>query len=267
MGENKKLTLEKKVIIKGYIELLSGLHIGGSSIGLEIGGADKVVVRNSIDNKPYIPGSSIKGKMRSLIEKYYGLVNIKPLKDQNNNVVDYKGELCTNPQENVVQFFGYPANETIGEDLVNKTAPTRFIVRDAILTQESFEKLENSKYVDMYLTEIKTETSIDRLTSKANPRSFERVPAGSEFEFEFVVDIYNVDQNGQEQEFKKILEDAIELIQYDYLGGQGTRGYGKVKFKVKDVIIKKNNDYKNSETESEDNEEDSLWTALEQKFQ
>jgi CRISPR-associated protein Csm3 len=267
MGETNKLKLEKKIIIKGYIELLSGLHIGGSSIGLEIGGADKVVVRNSIDNKPYIPGSSIKGKMRSLIEKYYGLVNIKPVKDKNNTVVDYKGELCTNPKENVVQFFGYPANETIGEDLVNKAAPTRFIVRDAILTQESFEKLENSKYVDMYLTEIKTETSIDRLTSKANPRSFERVPAGSEFEFEFVVDIYNVDKEEQEKKFKDILDNAIELIQYDYLGGQGTRGYGNVRFRIKEVIIKKAHNYKNNENYSKASEQDGLWIDLKKKFQ
>lgn len=248
MSARTTLKLEKKIIIEGQIKLLTGMHIGASSIGLEIGGTDKVVVRNPLDGKPYIPGSSLKGKMRSLLEKVNGKVNIaqEDVKDEKGVVVGkkYKGEICQKPEEDIVQLFGYPAEVGTSYEF---SAPTRLIVRDADLTEASFNKLEKSESTDMYLTEIKTETSIDRLTSAANPRSFERVPAGAEFNFQFIVDIYDVDilctgtgedNKTRESRFLELMRQAMELIEMDYIGGQGTRGYGQVKINVSDVKVK-----------------------------
>lgn len=234
--EELRLKLEKKIKISGKIKLLTGLHIGGSSIGLEIGGADKVVIRNPVDQVPYIPGSSLKGKMRSLIEKSMGLVKIEEAVYGGKK--EFRGLLCTDQSEDAVQLFGFAANDSISDE---RSAPTRLIVRDASLDKESFRKLESAENTDMYLTEIKTETSIDRLTSQANPRSFERVPAGSSFDFEFIIDIYNVDlddkSNTRETRFIEIVKNAMKLLEYDYLGGQGSRGYGRVKFEKVSVKV------------------------------
>ncbi|RLA97462.1 MAG: type III-A CRISPR-associated RAMP protein Csm3 [Deltaproteobacteria bacterium] len=270
-GENKDkiLKLEKKVFIEGEIIAKTGLHIGGSSTGLTIGGADKVVVRNPVTNLPYIPGSSLKGKMRSLLEKSLGLVKVTKENEE------WVGKLCKDPNEDVVQLFGFPADEGVySED----TAPTRLIVRDCeLLNKDELEDLENT---DMYCTEIKTEVSIDRLTAKANPRNFERVPAGARFSLNLVVDIYDVDirrgdeglikentsTEGSEKKkgnetradsFMTLVSQALKLVEDDYLGGQGTRGYGRVKFKIKSVKEKTAQDYledrepKDSETYKE----------------
>ena len=223
MSDDNRLKLERKIFIKGEIEILTGLHIGGSSMGLSIGGADKVVVRNPVTNRPYIPGSSLKGKMRSLLEKSRGLIDIK----QENG--KWVGKLCENPDEDVVQLFGYPAEKGGTSD---KYAPTRLTVRDGDLLNEK--KLAEAEDTDMYCTEIKTEVSIDRLTSQANPRNFERVPAGAKFELNLVVDLYNIDKE-REESFISLVRQALELVEDDYLGGQGTRGYGQVKFNIKSV--------------------------------
>lgn len=241
------LKLEKKIVFKGKIKAMTGMHIGGSSVGLAIGGADSVIVRNSLDNIPYIPGSSLKGKMRSLLEKIHGLVEI----EYKNN--EFSGKICSDLKEDVVQMFGFAANDL--SNLDDHTAPTRFMVRDACLDKESIERLEMAENTDMYLTEVKTETNIDRLTSKANPRNFERVPAGSTFDFEFVLDIYNKDveyqKDGKDREtlFLQMLKQGMEILEDDYIGGQGSRGYGRIQFLVDEIRMKTAEDYLNG-TES-----------------
>ncbi|MFN4227892.1 MAG: type III-A CRISPR-associated RAMP protein Csm3, partial [Candidatus Ratteibacteria bacterium] len=60
--------LKGKIIIKGFIEVKTGLRIGGTTTGLKIGGLDQPVIKDPL-GRPYIPGSSLKGKLRSLIEK------------------------------------------------------------------------------------------------------------------------------------------------------------------------------------------------------
>ncbi len=231
---DKNLKLERKIFIEGEIEVLTGLHIGGSSLGLSIGGADKVVVRNPITNRPYIPGSSLKGKMRSLLEKSLGLVEIEHSNGK------WEGSLCEDPEEDVVQLFGYPAEKGGTSD---KYAPTRLTVRDADLLNE--QELAEAEDTDMYCTEIKTEVSIDRLTSQANPRNFERVPAGAKFGLNLVVDLYNIDQESDRyKKFMSLVCQAVELIEDDYLGGQGTRGYGQVKFNIKSVKERTAQDYR-----------------------
>jgi len=229
MSATQNLKLDRKIFIQGEIKLLTGMHVGGSSLGLAIGGADKVVIRNPVDNLPYIPGSSLKGKMRSLLEKSHGLVEIKQGKD------GWSGELCSDPDHDVVQLFGFPADTAESKA---DYAPTRLTVRDSVLLNEP--ELAAAENTDMYCTEIKTEVSIDRLTSRANPRQFERVPAGARFRLDLVLDIYNVDiandgENTRAERFVSLIKQALCLVEDDYIGGQGTRGYGQVEFHINSV--------------------------------
>ena len=215
MSENKAI-LEKKIFITGKIEAITGLHIGGSSLGMSIGGADSVVIRNPINNQPYIPGSSLKGKMRSLMEKVTGDIDIETYgPTQNTNGI-------------IGKLFGVSA------DNKNQSTPTRLIVRDARLLNE--EELSEAEDTDMPYTEVKTEVVINRLTSEAIPRQIERVPAGAEFELELIVNVYNGDN---EKELLDTVFQSLALVEHDYLGGNGTRGYGKVHFNFDEKILYK----------------------------
>ncbi|MCX8042625.1 MAG: type III-A CRISPR-associated RAMP protein Csm3 [Desulfobacterota bacterium] len=256
------LKLDKKFFIRGYIIAKTGLHIGGSSLGLTIGGADKVVVRDPLTNLPYIPGSSLKGKMRSLLEKSHGKVKITK-----NKKGEYEGSLCSDPKEPIVQLFGFPAE---AEKMKSENiAPTRLTVRDAHLLNK--EELEQAQNTDMYCTEIKTEVSIDRLTSAANPRNFERVPAGAKFGFELVLDIYNIDNevktNGSTRAdyFIDLIKQGLELIEEDYLGGQGTRGYGQVRFVIEEILVRTADDYRNGKQAGKAEEEKKKFSRFSNK--
>lgn len=195
--------LVKKIIYTGEIKLITGLHIGGTNAALNIGGPDKFVIRNPINKLPYIPGSSLKGKMRALIELAYGEAeNGQPTKRLGTRA----GEL-----------FGIAADT---KD--NNCHPSRLIVRDAELCNP--EELVDT---DLLYTESKTEVSIDRITSKANPRTFERVPAGAKFAYQMVLNVY---EGEDEQKLRETLAKAKRLLENDYVGGQGSRGYGQIKF-------------------------------------
>jgi CRISPR-associated protein Csm3 len=251
MDDIKTLQLNKKIFIKGKIIIKTGIHIGGSSLGLQIGGADNVVIRNPITNLPYIPGSSLKGKMRSLLEKSLGLVKIEQKKKNGKQV--WEGNLCTDPNEDIVQLFGSPADA--GGSATPTHAPTRLTVRDSDLLNE--DKLAGAENTDMYCTEIKTEVNIDRLTSAANPRNFERVPAGAVFRLDLVIDIYNVDtadDNKRADEFVKLIKQGLLLIEDDYLGGHGTRGYGQVKFHIDSVTERTADYYRNGKSNPNDSD-------------
>lgn len=238
---SETLKMIKKIFIRGKIITKTGMHIGGSSLGLQIGGADKVVVRNPVTNLPYIPGSSLKGKMRSLLEKSLGLIEVTS--KQKDGKTEWEGRLCTDPSEDVAQLFGIPA-DTGAEAEIENLSPTRLTVRDAPMLNEK--KLAAAENTDMYCTEIKTEVNIDRLTSAANPRNFERVPAGAEFGLDLVVDIYNIDngENKRADAFIDLIRQGLTLIEDDYLGGQGTRGYGQVKFYIESVTERTADDYR-----------------------
>lgn len=198
------MKLLKKIIYTGRIVLKTGLHIGGTNAGMNIGGPDNFVVRNPINNLPYIPGSSLKGKLRSLVEVFYGETNNgKP-----SNTVDSKSGA----------LFGVSASTNN-----DHCHPSRLIVRDAELDPNCCD-FSNT---DLFYTESKTEASINRITAKANPRTFERVPAGAEFNLSMVLNVFDDDN---ENELKETLKKAIELLEDDYLGGNGSRGYGQVKF-------------------------------------
>lgn len=223
MTEQNILKLSKKIFIIGNIKALTGLHIGGNSIGMAIGGADKVVVRNPLTNEPYIPGSSIRGKMRSLLERARGNEHDNPV-EGGFSLKPGKLEAMAGINSNTLlgQLFGVSAAES------NKQ-PTRLLVRDAHLTKISKKQLENAPNTDMPMTEVKTEVNIDRITSAANPRQFERVPAGAEFHFEMILTLMEGDD---ETKFLNLLREGLELVKNDSLGGHGSRGYGAVEFSI-----------------------------------
>lgn len=192
--------LVKKIRINTTIELITGLHIGGSSDNVEIGGIDNPVIKIATkDNQPYIPGSSLKGKMRCLLEQIAGSAKVGGNSDVNN-------------------LFG--CSET--------NQPSKLIVRDAMLQKESVEKLRNCDNLDMPYTEGKWENVIDRVKGTAeHPRQTERIPAGVYFDVEFVINVWD---NDEEQALINLLEKGINALENDYLGGSGSRGYGQILF-------------------------------------
>ena len=194
--------LIKKIRINTTLTVLTGLHIGGSSDNVEIGGLDNPVIKIATrENQPYIPGSSLKGKMRCLLEQVNGAAEV-------------------GDNEKVNNLFGF----------AKKNMPSKLIVRDAYLTQESVEALKKcSDTLDMPFTENKYENTIDRVKGVAqHPRQQERVPAGAEFDIEMIINVW--DEDTQKDALLQMVKDAIRLIENDYLGGSGSRGYGQVKF-------------------------------------
>jgi len=224
--------LTKKILISGTITAKTGLHIGGNNVGLSIGGADATVVRNPLTNEPYIPGSSLKGKMRSLLEKVYAVNRFGPSIGehiQNGPFTEYvKPEDGLNEEQaknlnSIIDIFG-----TMPEKMKDEKKPTsRLIVRDCELVNK--DKLEKSKDTDMPFTEVKTEVVIDRITSAATPRQLERVPAGAVFNMRMILNVY--DGDNEKELLDKVFE-GLALVQNDYLGGKGTRGSGEVDINI-----------------------------------
>ncbi|MBE0490772.1 MAG: type III-A CRISPR-associated RAMP protein Csm3 [Sulfurospirillum sp.] len=204
----------KIVILKGQINLLSGLHIGGGDDTMKIGGIDNGVVKDVNTDKPYIPGSSLKGKMRSLLEQNFRLVYLpsaegKPFSSK--LLAEVPSTEKTNA-ENLLKLFGDSSSENI-------YGITRISVGDCSVSEDS-QKLQ--------LSEAKYENVINRQKGTAeNPRQTERVPAGVKFDFDIRVKVLDDDN---EEELKGIVEKGLELLANDYLGGSGSRGYGRVEF-------------------------------------
>lgn len=235
---NNNGQLVKKILIEGTITAKTGLHIGGSSVGMSIGGADATVVRNPLTNEPYIPGSSLKGKMRSLLEKVEGKFG-PPIGEhiQKGPLTEFVTEENGLTKEDaerinlIVKIFGTMPEKIKKSDEV----PSRLIVRDCELERESAQKLANSKDTDMPYTEVKTEVVIDRITSAATPRQLERVPAGAVFNMRMILNVYSGDD--EKAMINKIFE-GLALVQNDYLGGKGTRGSGEVDIKIAQIKFK-----------------------------
>ena len=218
MAEVREKPLLGKVIIKGKIYCETGLHIGAARESLEIGGLDAPVIRDPVSREPYIPGSSLKGKMRSLLEKR----ERKPFNKYGGQNV-WRHE-CADLECSVCRLFGSAGGKE-GENL-----PARLIVRDCYLTEESIRKLEKIE-TGLQFTEWKFENSLDRITAASNPRQIERVPKGSEFLFEIVYNVETKNEKEVREDLSNILN-MLNLLQDDYLGGHGSRGYGKVRFEI-----------------------------------
>lgn len=227
------IQLTKKILISGKIEVLTGLHIGGSNTTLQIGGVDAAVVRNPLNNQPYIPGSSLKGKMRTLLEQSTGEIG-----------GPQGGKIEHGPSKDgkVARLFGQiESNSSSGYNI-----PSRIIVRDGNLLNAT-KWLENKNF-DLPYTESKTEIVMDRITAAATPRQLERVPAGMEFTLNIAINIFS---DSNEKEMMELVYNGMRLLQDDYLGGKGSRGSGQIKFHVEKVIERPASFYTENKTETE----------------
>lgn len=211
----KQIALKK---ITGKIVVKTGLHIGAGNDKVEIGGMDNPIIRNPLTREPYIPGSSIKGKMRSLLEwKLDKLLSPsgKP------------GDPCSCGKSDcpICRVFGSANNP---KNVDKEKGPTRIIVRDAVLAEAWSRKFREGES----LIEEKNENSLNRITAEANPRPIERVVPGVEFDFEIAYRVIDTGDNGSidEKNYKEVVLDGLKLLQDDYLGGGGTRGNGQIAF-------------------------------------
>jgi len=231
MAEDQIIKLHGRIILNGEIEALTGLHIGGSPGALAIGGVDLPVIRNPVDQRPYIPGSSLKGKMRSLWEKVKGVKQNRSIgKGVSIHACEAKPDYEKCP---VCQIYG-----TLGQS--DAAFPTRIVVRDVPLNAASLAEAKT----DLPFSEVKWEAAIDRVTSAATPRQIERVPAGARFDgMQIVFNIYAQDDLTR---FFDVLT-ALQLVEDDYLGGHGSRGSGRVAFKKLRLYSKRADDYQNPE--------------------
>ncbi|MCX7654160.1 MAG: type III-A CRISPR-associated RAMP protein Csm3 [Fervidobacterium sp.] len=251
----KEIKLLGKYIVEAEIEAKTGLHIGSSKDTMKIGDVDNPVIKDA-NGVPYIPGSSLKGKMRALMEFYHEKLKPNLMILTKSGATSIRIHMCDEPDCPVCGLFGrnHGKHKTVNEN--NKEfkniSPTRLIVRDAFLVEESITEEMKKNMGDDY-TEIKFENNLDRITCEANPRQTERVPAGAVFKVSMVVNRYEIaydDPNGSNScddqiKYLKELLIAMQLLEDDYLGGQGSRGYGKIKFRNIRITYKDNKVYAN----------------------
>ena len=190
-----------KIEISGTIEIVTGLHIGGSSAFSAIGAVDSPVIMDTRTNQPMIPGSSLKGKMRALLAKQYNTTIAKTADDD--------AECLTN-------LFGSAKSKK----------ESRVLFTDMFL--DNLDELKRAGLTGA--TEVKFENSISRMTAVANPRQIERVVRGAQFPMQLIYEYTDkTDEETLLQDFR-ILKEGFKLLEYDYLGGSGSRGYGRIKF-------------------------------------
>ena len=194
----------KNIKLKFDLDLLSGLHIGSGKDAIKIGGIDSYVIKNPINEQPYIPGSSLKGKMRSLIE----------------------ANTEKNQENMILKIFDRGADATTDQEI------TRIIVRDLFMNDYWQSKFNESKKNGTPFMEEKAENKIDRNSAIATPRFIERVPAEISFNGEIILKILEGEEN-EEELMKNLIIKSLELIESDALGGSGSRGYGQIKINNK----------------------------------
>lgn len=231
------LKFEGKYIITAQLEAITGLHIGGSTTGFEIGGVDNPVIRDPLTDEPYIPGSSLKGKLRHLTEWSMGLIDKHPKHKAYSAYHCSELKVAPEKAENrerwekaylVGRLFGVASDDS---DVRQTAGPTRLTVRDAFLVENARKQIEQTLGEGIF-TELKTENFLDRVTSEANPRTMERVPAGARFWVQMVLDRYA----GDDTELLRQLFAAMRLLEDSTLGGSGSRGSGRVAFRQLRVI-------------------------------
>jgi len=221
MSVNK---LYGKLILTGKIQVKTGMHIGGSSEFSAIGAVDSIVIKDTVTKLPIIPGSSLKGKMRYLLARVYSETpQLKKIEEE---------------ADEIKRLFG-----TSGSD--KNMYSSRLQFSDMMMNEESRDRIVNME-PDLYVTEIKFENTINRLTAVANPRQIERVPAGAEFEFKLV---YNIEKLEEVEEDLENINTAMTLLQEDYIGGHGTRGYGRIKFTDLNYELKSYNGFDQAKVE------------------
>ena len=209
--------------IEATLELVTGLRIGAGDAEMHIGGVDNTVIKHPITQSPYIPGSSLKGKMRSLLEWKSGAVQSEALGWK--AYADNRDEKQKAAVKQILQLFGISGDAKLGIEQMGEIGPTRLAFWDCSL-DPSWEAMVRDN--NQMLTEVKSENRINRISGVAeHPRNTERVPAGARFNFRL--------------SFKKLAGDGddllstalhgLKLLELDSLGGSGSRGYGKIQFK------------------------------------
>jgi CRISPR-associated protein Csm3 len=203
------MVMYAKIQISGDIEVKTGMHIGGSSAFAAIGAVDSPIIKDIRTNLPMIPGSSFKGKMRSLLAK------------------EYNEDIAKKPDDDaecLLRLFGCAKKDNVKR--------SRIIISDMIMKNEA----ELREQGLQSLTEVKFENTINRVTAVANPRQIERAIRGSKFDIDIV---YEVEKEDEVVEDIGILAEGLKLLEYDYIGGNGSRGYGKIAFEnlQADVVV------------------------------
>ena len=209
------MQLTKIHVLQADLVCRTGVHIGASESEMHIGGVDNPVIKNPLTNEPYIPGSSIKGKIRSLLEWRTGFVQTAPL--------GWEDYVNSNSDEvlSILKLFGV-GGQVLTEAQAEKIGPTRLSFWDCSLLPQWTEEVKKNAGE---FTEVKTENRIDRIKGTAeHPRQTERVPAGARFGFKVTVKVLD-DEN-----LLELLLAGLKLVEVDGIGGSISRGYGKVKF-------------------------------------
>jgi len=236
--EMERNPLLAKIVIEGTMRCETGLHIGASPEAFQIGGIDSPVVSDPLTGQPYVPGSSLKGKLRSLTERALNL----PLRKAPGRHAT-RIHRCDSLEQAwkcpVCRIFGYlPMGEAEAE---KRQLPSPLRVRDLHLTEDSARDIRMRISSPLKYTEWKSENALDRITGAANPRQIERVPREAEFRFEMTYDVSEENLpyvDGKDGDLATVLA-ALRLLQDDALGGHGSRGYGKVSFAVDRMAVRR----------------------------
>src|SRR6195256_3974318 len=245
-----QLQLIGKLLLTGELHCETGLHIGAGKGSLEIGGADNPVVKDAF-GLPYIPGSSLRGRIRSLLENALGLTTPAELvylsKRRGQEVRIHQSD---RPDDEICLLFGRNPGRmerVQGEALdTSQATPARLAVFDAPLNADSI-TAQMRENLDDELTEVKSENAIDRITGQANPRTLERVPAGAKFKTRLVMDVLCEEDAPL---FLRVLE-GLRLLEDDALGGGGSRGSGRVSFSKLRLVWRGRNYYASGAPEKE----------------
>lgn len=215
------MQLKQIHILEATLILKTGLHIGTGDGEIQIGGVDNTVIKHPVSGEPYIPGSSLKGKIRSLLEWKSGAVQEMPLGQQ-----EYQQAKEGTQQEavkHILQLFGI-SGDTPDKNFQKEIGHTRVSFWDCKLCPDYVARLHSDS---LPLTETKSENRIDRISGTADhPRQTERVPAGAEFQFKLSIKEFDQDPPA----LMNVLLQGLKLLEWDSLGGSGSRGYGKVEF-------------------------------------
>ena len=245
-----QLQLVGKLILSGDLHCETGLHIGAGKGSLEIGGADNPVVKDAF-GLPYIPGSSLRGRIRSLLENALGLTTPAELvylsKRKGQEVRIHQSD---RPDDEICLLFGRNPgrmDRVAGEPLDTRAAtPARLAIYDAPLVAESI-TAQMRENLDDEITEVKSENAIDRITSQANPRTLERVPAGARFQVRMVLDVLCE----EDKALAARLIEGLRLLEDDALGGGGSRGSGRIRFANLKLIWRNRAFYSSGSAETE----------------
>ena len=218
-GARRACQLYGRVLLRGSIRCLTGLHIGARNDDPAVGGIDEAVLRDPLTLRPYIPGSALRGKLRSLSEQAEGR---EPNRESGGGHI----HLCTRPPACVVcRLFGVPSQ-------LETARPARLIVRDVYLSEDSAQRLAALR-TDLPFTEVRVEAAVDRRSAAVTSREIELVPASAVFsDMELVVNVY---EDQDLTDFGTLVR-ALALLEDDYLGGGGSRGAGSVRCEQLAVI-------------------------------